>query len=217
MSGDRSSLPGTESAAETAPQADASSAASTRTLAIPLPTAIVAALITAMFGLLFFSLNGLRSDIDALRSEIGALRDDTTGQISALRSEIGALRDDTTGQISALRSEIGALRSDTTGQISELRAEIGMLRSDMDRRFAEINAVLLDHTDRLARIETHLDIRPGTDATDPVIQPAARRASTGDAADEMAVADLTEQPGVGQHIGHRTRLACATVGPQITT
>ena len=199
MSGDRSSLPGTESAAETAPQADASSAASTRTLAIPLPTAIVAALITAMFGLLFFSLNGLRSDIDALRSEIGALRDDTTGQISALRSEIGALR------------------SDTTGQISELRAEIGMLRSDMDRRFAEINAVLLDHTDRLARIETHLDIRPGTDATDPVIQPAARRASTGDAADEMAVADLTEQPGVGQHIGHRTRLACATVGPQITT
>lgn len=142
MSGDRSSLPGTESAAETAPQADASSAASTRTLAIPLPTAIVAALITAMFGLLFFSLNGLRSDIDALRSEIGTLRDDTTGQISALRSDIN-------------------------GQISELRAEIGMLRSDMDRRFAEINAVLLDHTDRLARIETHLDIRPGTDATDP--------------------------------------------------
>lgn len=149
MSGDRSSLPGTESAAETAPQADASSAAPTRTLAIPLPTAIVAALITAMFGLLFFSLNGLRSDIDALRSEIGTLRDDTTGQISELRSEIGALR------------------SDTTGQISELRAEIGMLRSDMDRRFAEINSVLLDHTDRLARIETHLDIRPGTDATDP--------------------------------------------------
>ncbi|MXX42161.1 MAG: hypothetical protein F4Z53_03830 [Acidimicrobiales bacterium] len=142
MSGDRSSLPGTESAAETAPQADASSAASTRTLAIPLPTAIVAALITAMFGLLFFSLNGLRSDIDALRSEIGTLRDDTTGQISALRSDIN-------------------------GQISELRAEIGMLRSDMDRRFAEINSVLLDHTDRLARIETHLDIRPGTDATDP--------------------------------------------------
>ena len=142
MSGDRSSLPGTESAAETAPQADASSAASTRTLAIPLPTAIVAALITAMFGLLFFSLNGLRSDIDALRSEIGTLRSDTNGQISELRS-------------------------DTNGQISELRAEIGMLRSDMDRRFAEINAVLLDHTDRLARIETHLDIRPGTDATDP--------------------------------------------------
>lgn len=142
MSGDRSSLPGTESAAETAPQADASSAASTRTLAIPLPTAIVAALITAMFGLLFFSLNGLRSDIDALRSEIGTLRSDTNGQISELRSDIN-------------------------GQISELRAEIGMLRSDMDRRFAEINAVLLDHTDRLARIETHLDIRPGTDATDP--------------------------------------------------
>ena len=88
---------------------------------MPIPTAIVAALVAGMFGMLFFSLNGLRSDIDTLRS-------DTNSQIDSLRSE--------------------------------MRSEIGSLRSDMNQRFAEVHSVLLDHTDRLARIETHLDIGP---------------------------------------------------------
>ena len=92
-----------------------------------------------MPGLLFFSLNGLRGDIDTLRS-------DTSAQISELRSDM-----------------------DT--QIGELRSEIGMLRGDMDRRLGEINAVLLDHTDRLARIETHLDLIRSTHPTQHQPQP----------------------------------------------
>ena len=93
-----------------------------RTLAVPIPTAIVAALVAGMFGMLFFSLNGLRSDIDTLRA-------DTNSQIDSLRS-------------------------------------------DMNQRFAEVHSVLLDHTDRLARIETHLDIGPpAAAAPDPSTQP----------------------------------------------
>ncbi len=121
-----------------------SRSASTRALSIPLPTAIVGALIAAMFGLLFFSLNGLRGDITALRNDIGTLRSDTNSQITELRS-------DAAGQITQFRNEFNS-------QITELRSEINLLRSDMDQRFAEVHAILLDHTDRLARIETHLDL-----------------------------------------------------------
>ena len=45
-----------------------------------------------------------------------------------------------------LGSEIGSLRS-------EMRSEIGSLRTEMQAGFREINATLLDHTDRLARLE----------------------------------------------------------------
>ena len=88
-----------------------------RTLAVPIPTAIVAALVAGMFGMLFLSLNGLRSDIDTLRT-------------------------------------------DTNQRFSE-----------MNQRFAEVHSILLDHTDRLARIETHLEIKPP--AADAMADPAS--------------------------------------------
>ncbi len=53
--------------------------------------------------------------------------------------------------IDGLRTEIGSRRA-------EMHAEIGSLRNDMNRGFDRADAVLLDHTDRLARIETTLDI-----------------------------------------------------------
>jgi len=128
MTGDHRGPPGNPPAeTDTAPEPDARAAtptaptapaaASARTLSIPLPAAIVAALITAMFGLLFFNLDGLRNDIDTLRNE--------------------------------------------------MNSDIGELHSDMDQRFGEISTVLLDHTDRLARIETHLDLIRSPDSASP--------------------------------------------------
>ncbi|WP_420610374.1 hypothetical protein [Candidatus Poriferisodalis sp.] len=54
-------------------------------------------------------------------------------------------------------TQIGSLRADMNTQGASLRA-------DMDAQFREVSAILLDHTDRLARIETHLDIQPRPDA-----------------------------------------------------
>ena len=88
-----------------------------RTLTIPLPTAVVGALVAGMFGLLFFSLNSLSADINALRTEMNQRFADTNGQIDTLRAETS-------------------------------------------QRFAEVHTILLDHTDRLARIETVLEIEP---------------------------------------------------------
>lgn len=45
------------------------------------------------------------------------------------------------------------LRSDMTAMRSEMRSEIGVLRSEMREGFSQVNAVLLDHTERLARLE----------------------------------------------------------------
>ncbi len=130
----------------------ATSAANTRrSIALTIPTAVVGALVAGMFGLLFFSLNGLRADIASTNSSIDSLRSDMTG-------EIGALRADTTGQINSLRAE-------TTGQIDSLRSDMNQRFSEVDQRFVEVNqrfaeihGILLGHSDRLARIETRLGI-----------------------------------------------------------
>ena len=73
---------------------------------------------------------------------------------NVLRDEIGGLR-------SEMRAEIGGLRDELR---SEMRAEIGGLRDEMTRRFEAVDSALLDHTDRLARIETHLGIGAAPDA-----------------------------------------------------
>lgn len=74
-----------------------------------------------------------------------------------------------------LRDDIRSLRHEIRGDIQALddKIETGLadLRNDMDERFArvderfeQVNAILLDHAERLSRIETILDARPSTPA-----------------------------------------------------
>lgn len=49
--------------------------------------------------------------------------------------------------IDGLRSEVGSLRAEMNARFTEV-----------DRKFDQVNAVLMDHTGRLARIETTLDV-----------------------------------------------------------
>ena len=67
-------------------------------------------------------------------------------QLGALGDRIDALGNRIDIQGTELRAEIGSVRD-------ELRAEIGGLRAEMQAGFREINTTLLDHTDRLARLE----------------------------------------------------------------
>ena len=130
--------------------AAAAAAAQRRSVLVPVLVAVVVTLIGGVFGLAVAGFNTLRDDI-------GALQDNTNNQIDTLRDELGSVRDE-------LRGDIGMLRADMDSQIGELRADmdsqIGGLRADMVEGFSEINTVLLDHTDRLARIETIHDIHP---------------------------------------------------------
>ncbi len=120
--------------------------------------AVAAALVTAMFSMLMWQISSLGDRIDANGARIdanGARIDDLATE---LRAEIGGLRTETQTEIGSLRSEIGALRTEMQTEIgamrTEMRSEIGALRAEMQAGFREINATLLDHTDRLARLET---------------------------------------------------------------
>ncbi|MCY3948147.1 MAG: hypothetical protein OXF61_02985 [Acidimicrobiaceae bacterium] len=142
-----------------------------RSLVIPLPTAIIAALVTGMFGLLFLSLDGLRGDIGTLRDDMNSRIGETNERIGSTNERIDTLRDDmnsrigeTNERIDSTNERIDTLRDDMNQRINALGDEI---REEMTAGFGEVHAVLLDHTDRLARIETHLDIRPGADAVSP--------------------------------------------------
>ena len=90
--------------------------------------ALAVALVTAMFSVLMWQINSLGNRIDGQSARIDAQSE----RIETLASE--------------LRAEMGALE---TG----LRAEMGSLRAEMHAGFREVNATLLDHTDRLARLE----------------------------------------------------------------
>ena len=90
------------------------------------PNVIITLVGGLLTGLLLWQLNALGDNIDGLRSD--------------MQAQIGDLRTDMHGQI-------GGLRTDMQGQIGGLRAE-------MQAGFREVNATLLDHTDRLARLET---------------------------------------------------------------
>ncbi|MCY3891816.1 MAG: hypothetical protein OXF65_00810 [Acidimicrobiaceae bacterium] len=167
-----------------------------RSLVIPLPTAITAALVTGMFGLLFLSLDGLRGDIGTLRDDMNSRIGETNERIDSTNGRIDTLRDDmnsrigetneridsTNGRIDTLRDDMNSRIGETNERIDSTNGRIDTLRDDMNQRinalgdeireemtagFREVHAVLLDHTDRLARIETHLDIRPGADAVSP--------------------------------------------------
>ncbi len=89
---------------------------------------IIAALIASMTLAAVTAFNTLRSDILSVRTE---LRDEIRSAETGLRDEIAAVR---------------------TG----LRAEIGSLRTELHDFRTEVSAVLLDHAERLARIEALL-------------------------------------------------------------
>ena len=86
---------------------------------------LVAALLGGMFALLVWQFGALNNSIEGLGARID-------NQGAELRAEMDTLRTE-------LRSEI--------------RAEIGHLRAEMQAGFRSINETLLDHTDRLARLE----------------------------------------------------------------
>ncbi|MDE0318861.1 MAG: hypothetical protein OXI97_03185 [Acidimicrobiaceae bacterium] len=104
---------------------------------------LAVALVTTMFGVLMWQVDSLGARIEGQ----GARIDSLSARIDSLGTELRA----------ELHAEIGSVRADMAdleaGLRAELRAEIGGLRAEMQAGFREINAILLDHTDRLARLE----------------------------------------------------------------
>lgn len=86
------------------------------------------------------------------------------GLIALAGVAYSTLRSDMTAMRSEMRAEFGMLREEIDDVEVRLRVEIGDLRAEMQAGFAQVNLVLLDHTDRLARLETAAGL-PRADST----------------------------------------------------
>ncbi len=70
------------------------------------------------------------------------------------------LRDDMRSLDAKIETQIGKLDAKIDTQIGMLRDDMNARFAQVDERFGEVNAILLDHTERLARIETTLGVEP---------------------------------------------------------
>ena len=150
-----------------------------RALLVPVLSTVVAALIAAMFGFAVVGFNTLRDDIRALDAKFDARIDDLDAKLEArfaaqdTKFEARFAAQDTKFEarfaaqdtkIESLDAKIEALDAkfdarfaaqDAKFDALEARfdAKIDMLRADMNDGFAQIQSILLDHTERLARLE----------------------------------------------------------------
>ena len=125
--------------------------------------AVVTALLGGMFLFIVSALDRVSEEIDRVSEEI----DRVSEEVSSLRGEISGLR----GEFSGMSGEIDRVSEEidrVSEEVSSLRSEMNARFVEADRRFDQIYSVLMDHTDRLARIETTLDIsgRPLPSETD---------------------------------------------------
>ncbi|WP_419837099.1 hypothetical protein [Candidatus Poriferisodalis sp.] len=112
---------------------------------------LVTTLLAALIGLMMWQFNSLGVRIDAQNDRIDAQSDRIDSLGASLRAEIAQQSADLRAEAAQLRTD---LRAEMAQQGTELRAETADLRAEMQAGFAEVTAILLDHTDRLARLET---------------------------------------------------------------
>ena len=148
---------------QTAPaHTDAAYGAQQRSALVPVLATVIGALIIGVFSIAAVGFNVLRNDMDSVRTD---LRSDIDSVRTDLRSDIDSVRTDLRSDIDSvrtdLRNDIDSVRTDLDRKITDVRTDVDLLRDQMeagfaqvDQRFAQVNTVLLDHTDRLARIET---------------------------------------------------------------
>lgn len=115
-------------------------------LLIALATTIAAGLIAVAAA----GYTALRADITALHAEINNVETRLRAEINDLET---VLRAEINGVEERLRAEINSVETGLRAEIQDLREEIREFR-------AEVNSTLLDHTERLARLETVSQLSP---------------------------------------------------------
>ncbi len=102
----------------------------------------------------FASIEGQFDRIDAkIDTQAGVLRHEIAQVRAELGTEIAQVRAEMGTEIAQVRTELGT-------EIAQARAEMNQGFAQVDGRFAEMNAVLLDHGERLARIEAAHGVLP---------------------------------------------------------
>ena len=108
---------------------------------------IIAALIASLTLAAVTGFNTIRSDIGALRTE---MRD----EFASVRTEIASVRTEMRDEFASVRTEMRDEIASVRTEIASVRTEIASVRTELHEFRTEVTAVLLDHAERLARIET---------------------------------------------------------------
>ena len=118
---------------------------------------VLGAVITALVGGMFLF---IVSALDRVSEEVSSLRSEMSEEISSLRSEMNARFVETDRKFDQVNQRFD--------QVNRRFDQVNQRFDQVNRRFDQVNSVLMDHTDRLARIETTLDIngRPLPSETD---------------------------------------------------
>ncbi len=138
--------------------------------------ALAAALITGLLGLAAAGFSALNSNINTLHNNINALRTDVDADISALDAKIDTLRSDMNARFAQVDARFVQIDNrfaqidERFTQIDERFARMDARFARMDERFDALSLTLLDHTDRLARIEAIHSTHPHTHAQQPDAQ-----------------------------------------------
>ena len=117
-------------------------AAEQRSALVPVLSTIVGTLIVGAFSLAAIGFNVLRTD--------------TSEGFAQVHAETSQLRTDMNERFAQVDARFSELRTDMNERFAQVDARFAQI----DQRFAQMDATLLDHTDRLARIETAHHIRP---------------------------------------------------------
>ncbi|WP_419838277.1 hypothetical protein [Candidatus Poriferisodalis sp.] len=121
---------------QTAPaHTDAAHGAQQRSALVPVLATVIGALIIGVFSIAAVGFNVLRSDIANVRTDLDR----------KITDEIAGVRTDMEAGFAQVERRFA--------QVDERFAQIDERFIQIDQRFAQIDTVLLDHTDRLARIE----------------------------------------------------------------
>ncbi|WP_419838276.1 hypothetical protein [Candidatus Poriferisodalis sp.] len=150
---------------QTAPaHTDTAHGAQQRSALVPVLATVIGALIIGVFSIAAVGFNVLRSDIANVRTdldrkitdEIAGVRTDLdrriTDEIAGVRTDVNLLRDQMEAGFAQVERRFAQV-DERFAQIDERFIQIDQRFIQIDQRFAQIDTVLLDHTDRLARIE----------------------------------------------------------------
>jgi hypothetical protein len=81
----------------------------------------------------------------------------TLASLLVLLADIRGLRADTREDTKSLRGEMKSLRDELRSDMRDLRSEVRDLRSDVNASVTLLTGKVLEHTDRISKVEQRLD------------------------------------------------------------
>ena len=123
-----------------------------RSLVVPVLASVTVALIGGVFALAVAGFNSLQHRFDSMQGRFDGIEH----RFVSIEHRFVSIEH----RFDSIEHRFDSIQHSIDTNTERLQRDIARLEAEMDARFESVNQTLLDHTERLARIETVLDIRP---------------------------------------------------------